>query len=320
MAYLADLDEDEAGAEYGATELRCYPVIDKEGAAPTFKRGYGPALDVRRPRTGRHRGTAVGAAAPRQRRQQHRRRPHHRAARGPAPAPRTPHRHPARTQDPDPPRLLRRHPRPAGLDHRPAVVLLGRIHPARHRRHADRHAPRAGLADRQQRRRRTPRRRRGRRTHRTARPHALARGHAGDRAPRKTAPRRTAAPNRRRRQPTHRHRHQHPPGRDPAANSPTSNSATGAAFGPRTGSASPRTPGCATCPCTTCPEPDLVRPRRARLRDRHLGPDARLRRSHGPPVGTQAATAADLFRPRSTGALLARPCCTCPNTRPGHRS
>ena len=53
---------------------------DKEGAAPTFKRGFGypSVVGVRRSRVRRHRGAAGGDAAGRERRLQHRRRPHHR--------------------------------------------------------------------------------------------------------------------------------------------------------------------------------------------------------------------------------------------------
>jgi len=63
---------------------------DKEGAAPTFKRGYGhhPLWAFVDHVSGRHRRAAGGAAAAGQRRVQHRRRPHHRHPPGIGPAPR----------------------------------------------------------------------------------------------------------------------------------------------------------------------------------------------------------------------------------------
>lgn len=86
------------------------------------------------------------------------------------------------------------------------------VHPARHRPRRAQRAPSTGLAAGLQRRRRTTRGRRGRRAHRATRPDPLANRDAGHRAPRTPAPGRATAPDRRRRQPDHRLRHQHPTG------------------------------------------------------------------------------------------------------------
>jgi len=69
----------------------------------------------------------------------------------------------------------------------------------------------------------------------------------------------------------------------------------GTAAGPaaRTASATPRTPGCGTCPARLRPEPDLVPDRRAGLRTARLDTDARPART-GPPVGTKTTETADL--------------------------
>ena len=63
---------------------------DKEGAEPTFKRGFGfaPDVRVRRPRRARHRRNAGGRPAAREGLAVEQRRPHHHAGRRAGPAPR----------------------------------------------------------------------------------------------------------------------------------------------------------------------------------------------------------------------------------------
>ena len=87
----------------------------------------------------------------------------------------------------------------------------------------------------------------------------------------------------------------------PAASSPIWNCATAATPGSRTASARPRTPGCATCPSTTRPEPDLARHHRPGHRTAGLVRPTRATR-HRQAVRTETAPAAHPGRGRTARA------------------
>ena len=208
-------------------------------------------MGVRRPRPGRHRGAAGGAAAARATPARNTAADHItviRAALRQLPGHRAGHR---------PGRKVLIRVDGAGATHelldwlrRPAAVLLGRVQPdpstvvdqlaalpepAWQPAYDADGEPRPGAV--------------GHRGHRAARP---VRGWpAGMRVivrqerPHPGAQLRLTDPDGHR---LHRVRHQHPPPAGPAASSPTSNCATAAAPAPRTASAPRRTPGCATCP------------------------------------------------------------------------
>jgi hypothetical protein len=114
-------------------------------------------------------------------------------------------------------------------------------------------------------------------------------------------PRRATAAHRRRRPPAHRVRHQHPtrrarpPTRRPGTTPPPPSTRRGPH--PMRERHRPGQPA----PTRTGPEPDLVRHRRAGLRAHRLGTAARPRRPPGPPLGTQATTAAAVLPARAPG-------------------
>ena len=106
--------------------------------------------------------------------------------------------------------------------------------------------PARGVDSGLRRRRPGPRRRVGRRADRPARPVVLAEGDAGHRPQGTPASGRAAAVHRHRRPPVYLLRHLAPG----PVSSRSWNYGTAAGPGATTGSATPRTPGCGTCPCT----------------------------------------------------------------------
>ena len=188
---------------------------DKQGAAPTFKKGFGHhplwAFVDHGPA-----GTGEPLAAllrPGNAGSQHRRRPHHRDPGCAAPAPR------ARPGNRAGRKVLIRVDG-AGAIHelldwlaQAAAVLFGRVraHPSPGR--PARRPAHRGLADRSRRRRRTPSRRLGHRSDRADEPEVLADRDASDRPQGAAAPGRAAAAHRPGRVALHRVRHQHPPRR-----------------------------------------------------------------------------------------------------------
>ena len=224
---------------------------EKEQAAPTFKRGFGfhPLCAFVDHGAARHRGAGRDPAAARERRLEHRRRPHHghqgtRCAQLPGSPARAAGRAGRCWSAPTAPAAPTTSS--TGCTAQRLSYSVGFTLPDDHRRPAA-NDPRAGVDPGLRRRRPGPRRRLGRRAHRPARPDRLAGRDAGHRPQGTPAPRRPAAVHRRRRAPAS----PRSPPTPPAGSSPTWSCGTAAAPAPRTGSASRKTPACATCRCTT---------------------------------------------------------------------
>ena len=107
----------------------------------------------------------------------------------------------------------------------------------------------------------------------------------------------------------------------PAANSPTSNSATAAGPAPRTASAPPKTPACATCRCTTSTRTGSGAPSSRSPASsppgRRCSPCTDTQPAGGNPNGSDYGCSPSPAGLARTGR---RTVCTCPPTHPGPRS
>ena len=237
--------------------------------------------------------------------------------RGTAPAARPPAGHRPGPQDPDPRRRRGRHPRVAGLAGRAAVVLLGRVHPARHdpRRTRPR-SPRPAWQpayDADGRPRPAPGSPRSPGCWTCQRWPAGMRVIVRKRAP---APRRAAAAHRRRRAPADRVRHQHRTRRAPATRRPRTAPPPPR---PRRGPHPRRQGHRAAQPAAARarPEPDLVRDRRAGLRAHRLDADCSPSPSTPPDGGNPNGCGCGCSpSPGASPAPDGAPCCTCPAHAP----